>query len=1009
MKKIAFQLLLLSLALPNLWAQTRYYVKNTAGGQNTGTSWADAFTDLHLALNTSQAGDEIWVAEGLFMPDTGANRDRSFVLKSGVKLFGGFSGSETNLAQRDLTAHQTILSGNIGNPDMAEDNSYTVLYLAYPDTSTLLDGLVLQDGYAQSDTAFNQISPVRSGGAVYVMAQNGKGQPTFRNCIFQNNYARDYGGAYFVNAQGSSGSTPLFYRCTFRQNTAGFRGGAIYVTGGNYYDRGIEYDHCVFDSNTALGDYGGAIFWRCNFGSEQWDFLGCNMKNNTSDYTGGFLYSLYFGLNPFRLQIDSCLFERNSKIGRLATIENDLIPNGAQTVFKMRNTKFIDDNGAGAIYFYSLLNSNNSLIADTILIQNCSFIRPYFPQVIYYGASFYSGGGYVDIANNLFYMETTFPAQLSSGPVISISGTSLNIRNNLINCNALPFGILLIKHPILSGEANVEGNLFLNFSKEGRFRAINNNYTTSNARTAIKNNTFANCTIGAASFDSFKSAANATNNIFYNCKSATTGLPALPFRMNQDTFFFSHNYFDSDYFCTGYPNITCGPNNIFGIDPLFRDTAAGDYRLSGCSPLINMGSNVAAEGLLTDLAGLPRIQDGQVDIGAYESVPFGLASAPQVHPACVGASNGRILLQPENGCEPYTYTWQPQAGNGPELNGLPPGAYQYTLSDASGRQITNTLTVPEAPEPVAAVQATDVLCGLLTGGQLNATVQSGTAPFSYLWQPAAPDTSALIQLSPGTYALTLTDVNGCEDSTTAAIGLTGQLTLQVDGSPISCHDAADAWLSATPVTGAAPYAWQWLGWQGTDSLAQPLGPGIYAVTVNDRYGCTAAFSFPPLTAPDSLWIGLGVSHQTQSNPPNGAAVVTTISGGTGPFTYFWSNGATTKAISGLTAGFYTVTVTDHRNCTATASVEVKFQTATEQPESFGLRLYPNPAGDWMQIQLPAGITPVSMELMDLQGKVIRHLGGQERRIDLSGLPVGVYTLLVRTSEGAWLRAGLVKG
>lgn len=1008
MKKITFQILLLSLALPNLWAQTRHFVKNTATGQNTGISWADAFKDLHSALNTAQAGDEIWVAEGLFVPDTGTNRDRSFVLKSGVKLIGGFSGTESTLAQRDFTIHPTILSGNIGNLDIAEDNSYTVLYMAYPDTSTLLDGLVLQDGYAQSDTAFNQISPVRSGGAVYVMAQNGKGQPTFRNCIFQNNYARDYGGAYFVNAQGSSGSTPLFNRCTFRHNTSGFRGGAIYITGGNYYDRGIEYDHCVFESNTTSGDFGGGIFWRCNFGSEQWDFIGCIMKENTSDYSGGFLYSLYFGNNPFKLQIDSCLFEKNSKIGRLATIENDLIPNGAQTVFKMNNTKFVDDNGGGIIYFYSLLNSNSTLITDTILIQNCSFIRSYYPEVITYSAKYYSGGGYVDIANNLFWRETAFPIQSTYGHVISISGTSIRIRNNIVNYPSSPFTISLLKHPILTGEANVEGNLFLNCSNEARFIAWNNNYTPSNAKTAIQNNTFANCTIGPASFDNFNAAAVATNNIFYNCKSATTGLPALPFRMNQDTFFFSHNYFNSAYFCNGYPNITCGPNNIFGIDPMFRDTAAGDYRLSGCSPLINMGFNAAAAGLLTDLAGMPRIQDGQVDIGAYEAAPFGLAAAPVVHPACAGASNGSILLEPENGCALYTYQWQPQAGNGPELNGLPPGQYQITLSDASGRQITDTLTVPEAPLPEASIQVTDVLCGLLNGGQLNASAQSGTAPFSWQWQPAGPDTSALSQLPPGEYALTITDANGCVDSTSATIGLTGQITLQVGGSPISCHAAADAWLSATPATGAAPFTWQWLGWPGTDSLAQPLGPGLYAVTVSDRYGCTAAFSYPPLTEPDSLWISAGVSHQTQSNPPNGTAVVTTISGGTGPFTYLWSNGVTQQATAGLVAGLYTVTVTDDRGCTASTTVEVKYFSGTSEVGTIALHVYPNPASEWVQVQLPDQVQATRLELLDAQGRIIQHWPGQERRLDLSSIPAGAYTLLVRARDGAVLRAGVVK-
>ena len=1004
MKKITFQILLISLALPNLWAQTRHYVKNTATGQNIGTSWADAFTDLHSALNTVQAGDEIWVAEGLFLPDTGTNRDRSFVLKSGVKLIGGFSGTETTLAQRDFTIHPTILSGNIGNPDIAEDNSYTVLYMAYPDTSTLLDGLLLQDGYAQSDTAFNQISPVRSGGAVYVMAQNGKGQPTFRNCIFQNNYARDYGGAYFVNAQGSSGSTPLFNRCTFRHNTAGFRGGAIYVTGGNYYDRGIEYDHCVFESNTTSGDFGGGIYWRCNFGSEQWDFVGCYAEENASKVNGGFLYYIYFGTNPLKLQIDSCRFERNSK-KTYATIHSEPIPSGEQCIIKIRNTDFIDDQS----YFGPLdisNMSNTSLAIDTFLIQNCTFIRPLGTNVAFYGTG-WLGRGFIYINNNIIWKVSYESLPTPNDIGLSFFSTEVNIKDNFIYYPGPSVGIGLVKRPLFPSYANISGNLFLNNAGSMIFENINS-AVLSNSSITLTGNTFAKCKDSSEEPSNKYSSINATNNIFYNCKSATTGLPALPFRMNQDTFFFSHNYFDSDYFCTGYPNITCGPNNIFGIDPMFRDTAAGDYRLSGCSPLINMGFNGAAAGLLTDLAGLPRIQDGQVDIGAYEVPPFGLAAAAVVHPACAGASDGSILLEPDNGCAPYSYQWEPQAGNGPELNDLPPGQYQITLSDASGRQLTDTLTVPEAPLPVASIQATDVLCGLLSGGQLSASVQSGTAPFSWYWQPAAPDTSALSQLPPGDYALAITDANGCVDDATASIGLAGQITLLVGGSPISCHAAADAWLSATPVTGAAPFSWQWLGWPGTDSLAQPLGPGLYAVTVSDKYGCTAAFSYPPLTEPDSLWIGTGVSHQTQSNPPNGAAVVTTITGGTGPFTYLWSNGVTQQATAGLVSGFYTVTVTDNRGCTVSTTVEVKFYTSTSEVGAIALHVYPNPAGEWVQVQLPDQVQATSLELLNPQGRLVRHWPGQERRLDLSGIPAGAYTLLVHARDGGVLRAGVVK-
>jgi hypothetical protein len=103
-----FTLAILGIAGTSI-AQSRFYVNPLANGQNNGSAWADAFTDLHNALAIASQGDEVWVAEGEYRPDTATNRDRSFVLKSGVKFYGGFNGTETSLAQRDIasTSHHT--------------------------------------------------------------------------------------------------------------------------------------------------------------------------------------------------------------------------------------------------------------------------------------------------------------------------------------------------------------------------------------------------------------------------------------------------------------------------------------------------------------------------------------------------------------------------------------------------------------------------------------------------------------------------------------------------------------------------------------------------------------------------------------------------------------------------------------------------------------------------------------------------------------------------------------
>src|SRR5436309_3275359 len=95
------------------WAAIRY-VNAAATGANSGASWSDAYTDLQSALAATQSGDEIWVAAGTYKPTTGTDRTKSFVMKTGVGIYGGFTGSETARSQRNLTATTTTLSGEIG-------------------------------------------------------------------------------------------------------------------------------------------------------------------------------------------------------------------------------------------------------------------------------------------------------------------------------------------------------------------------------------------------------------------------------------------------------------------------------------------------------------------------------------------------------------------------------------------------------------------------------------------------------------------------------------------------------------------------------------------------------------------------------------------------------------------------------------------------------------------------------------------------------------------------------
>src|SRR5690606_25990173 len=101
------------------------------------------------ALGIAQYGDEIWVAKGIYRP-TVFNRSISFEIGNGVSLYGGFSGIETSLDQRDWISNETVLSGDIGMLGDSTDNSYNIVYMEDVDTATVLDGFVVEKGNAST-------------------------------------------------------------------------------------------------------------------------------------------------------------------------------------------------------------------------------------------------------------------------------------------------------------------------------------------------------------------------------------------------------------------------------------------------------------------------------------------------------------------------------------------------------------------------------------------------------------------------------------------------------------------------------------------------------------------------------------------------------------------------------------------------------------------------------------------------------------------------------------------
>jgi hypothetical protein len=285
-----------------------YYI--IPGGTGSGLTWEQASGDLAAILFSSNPGDIIWVAKGTYFPTLDRSRTKSFIITSGVKVYGGFEGNEKNLSERKPNINHTILSGNIGLPHSYHDNSHTVVYFVGGNEETLLDGFIIADGSADGTGAAG--TPERSGGGLFVESSSkGKiSKPVIRDCVFQNNYARD-GGAVYINARHGD-SYPTFINCQFNSNRSDLDGGAIFNDGRHNGSANPIFIDCAFVNNE--GNYGGAI---CNYGGKgesNPSFQNCIFRGNEAYLRGGAIYNMDIEgqANPV---INNCRF-----IGNKATI-----------------------------------------------------------------------------------------------------------------------------------------------------------------------------------------------------------------------------------------------------------------------------------------------------------------------------------------------------------------------------------------------------------------------------------------------------------------------------------------------------------------------------------------------------------------------------------------------------------------------------------------------------------------------------------------------------------------
>lgn len=606
---------------------------NVQFGEDIGISWEHAFRSLQKAIDNAKAGDYILVASGTYRPNTLTDRNLSFRLKKGVKIYGGFNNQvePQSVKEGDPVQNPTILTGNIGNRDIDTDNLYHVVDATDADSVTELDGFIITGGYASGAPG----NPESIGGGL--LLNQGSGNPRIARCRFEKNYA-SYGGAIGTNWISGNYTTPVIADCTFADNKADLYGGAIYYNSPAKPEKPFWVNNCTFSQN--FGRIGGAIYLE-NIKNTN-GFKKCVFQKNTSKADAGAVYTgLTFYFEKVTLVFDSCSFIGNTgSTGCVGVVGYTANPND---YFQFEMTHCALEGNKTTNSHASALSVEMGSARSNISVTDCHF------------------------SNNLSNGESCVLIESYDKSITDALFDKCTFINNKrwlwVGTDPYCFAIYArrggdegrttLKAQNCLFAKNGGGIAHLNSSLGGEMESYLTNCTFyGNRKFALVKNWFNNF-----NGTTFYNNCHIKNSIFWDAQSSIKEM------FNNNTFqdFSMYDFFIDhtlvslkDSIIPGGPE-AFGKQVIFNRYPLFLDTVNNNFQLAPCSPAADKGDNLAALGLTTDLNGLQRIQNDKIDLGAYESADSCVVKAME---ATSIAFEVALAPNPVKAGETYTLSWE---------------------------------------------------------------------------------------------------------------------------------------------------------------------------------------------------------------------------------------------------------------------------------------------------------------------------------------------------------------
>ncbi len=298
--------------------------------------------------------------------------------------------------------------------------------------------------------------------------------------------------------------------------------------------------------------------------------------------------------------------------------------------------------------------------------------------------------------------------------------------------------------------------------------------------------------------------------------------------------------------------------------------------------------------------------------------------------SCNGLCDGAIYITVSGGTPGYNFSWTGPSGftsTSEDISNLCAGTYYVTVSDAASCQKTDSFVVNEPPALTITIDnITNVLCNGGSDGAIDITAGGGTPNYTYNWTGPGTYSSTnedISGLQAGTYYITVTDNNGCQQTDSATVTEPQPIVITVDSmQDVSCNGGSNGYIYITVTDGTTPYIFNWTGPNSFTSSSEDitgLEAGIYDLIVTDANNCSQTTSVT-INEP-SVLAGLISSYSEPlcNGDCNGSATMT-VFGGTTPYSYAWSSGGTGFIENGLCAGKVVITVTDAHGCILMDSV-----------------------------------------------------------------------------------------